>query len=589
LKCTDFKKVILPKFGFEDTPIRFKESVGIDTETLAGQPFLIADSFGRTLVPKDLWDLLEFLTWRKYEGKICWFWNKRYDFEGAISFLNEHDLRELYREGKTRYGIFKISYIPDKFFRISIPRSRGHRSFTFYDLAQFYSDHLDNVARRLLGKSKAPIDYDRLENDPDYVVENFANIQEACVQHATITKELGDLLIQKLIKHRIPISRPYSKAYLAQRFFINECFIPFTRDRKILEMGFDAYAGGWFEVFKRGHFDRLYEYDINSAYPYEISKLIGIDLGKWVFKKDLDLEATYGFIKCRINLNRSPHPIRFKFDGENFYPLGKWDTTITLDEARFILDHEIGSIEVKRACYYYPNTIKHPFNWAVRNLYEKRRSASDPTENYLLKIVLNSIYGKFFQLNPSRKDEGRWQGGKLFNPIYASIITANVRLRILRAIVDDPDKAVGVHTDSVLSMEPLDIRLGDDLGDFQLKHKGEGIVLGSGIYQILGQKRACRGFTRSLDLLELIERYPEADKFSIPQHRPIHLGEIITHSRKFTIDDLNRIETIPKVLDINFDRKRFWLGMFRRARDLLRVSHDSRPLFTNLFKGWWMT
>ena len=61
---------------------RYKRgNVGLDTETYMGKVKIIADSSGRCIEPKSDIELLRFLNYRQYRGKIGWFWNLRYDFD----------------------------------------------------------------------------------------------------------------------------------------------------------------------------------------------------------------------------------------------------------------------------------------------------------------------------------------------------------------------------------------------------------------------------------------------------------------------------------------------------------------------------
>jgi hypothetical protein len=100
-----------------------------------------------------------------------------------------------------------------------------------------------------------------------------------------------------------------------------------------------------------------------------------------------------------------------------------------------------------------------PFDW-VRDLYEQRRRLGSNTRGYVLKLVLNSLYGKLAQ---------RTGRGPYYDAAAAGLITAITRARLIEAIGQDPEAVAMLATDAVFSTCPLTLDIGEGLGQWEEK------------------------------------------------------------------------------------------------------------------------
>lgn len=82
-----------------------------------------------------------------------------------------------------------------------------------------------------------------------------------------------------------------------------------------------------------------------------------------------------------------------------------------------------------------------PIKSFIETYFQLRKELKEKGDKrqFMLKLILNAVYGNFYQCIPNvieTKDgfnfEG-WTGGKLFNPIYATVICAYARLRLAEA------------------------------------------------------------------------------------------------------------------------------------------------------------
>ena len=79
--------------------------------------------------------------------------------------------------------------------------------------------------------------------------------------------------------------------------------IPFFKELPydLQEFAWNSYFGGRFEIIQRGFIGKAWIYDINSAYPYALSKIPDITKGNWVYgMQEIDDKALLGFFKIYV-------------------------------------------------------------------------------------------------------------------------------------------------------------------------------------------------------------------------------------------------------------------------------------------------
>jgi len=269
---------------------------GLDTETYQGYIRLLCDSEGHTVWIEKPEMILDVLSSMRYRASFNFFYNLDFDIQSALKILPIENIKELWETGKTIYNDYKIRYLQSKYFSIS---KHKHRS-VFYDLAQFYDAPLDSAAQKYLGEHKDTLPFDRNALNEDNKVWNTYRdlIIKYCLKDAYLTKRLADLLHDKCVNHIGFNPTDYiSKASLSKRYFRLKTTIPDIHKipDEVLKFAFYAYKGGRFEMIRKGYFDHVELYDINSAYPYHIMNLIDITKGRWKKVKSYNRWSYYGF------------------------------------------------------------------------------------------------------------------------------------------------------------------------------------------------------------------------------------------------------------------------------------------------------
>lgn len=257
-----------------------------------------------------------------------------------------------------------------------------------------------------------------------------------------------------------------------------------------LEAARASYFGGWFEIMMHGKIPGIsHEYDINSAYPFIISRLPCLLHGKYTYGEgnptvsDGDLCLVYAQVwspnmpKGRTRqyigsmLHRDAH-------GRILRPLASegWYWHDELQAAK-----RAGCVKqrstILRWVKYEPCSCEQPLR-GMEGLYRKRLEVgkSSPIGKGA-KLVYNSGYGKFAQSI----------GDPIYgNPVLASRITSGCRTMILNAIATHPkgrqDVAM-VATDALFFLTPHpELTIGSGLGEWDHTERSNLTLFKPGVY-----------------------------------------------------------------------------------------------------------
>jgi len=254
---------------------------------------------------------------------------------------------------------------------------------------------------------------------------------------------------------------------------------------EVLDVARQSYYGGWFEITCHGHIPGItWEYDINSAYPYIISRLPCLEHGQWFHNRARDAHGTNDASGLRL--------VHAKVLGSNQY-IGAmlhrqhdgriarpWNT------AGWYWQHEldaavaaglIDTIEEIESWYYDPCACPPPLA-GLGALYEYRlQVGKDSPQGKGAKLIYNSVYGKFAQS----------VGMPIFgNAIYASLITSGCRTLILHAIASHPlqsQAVVMIATDGVYFTSPHPaLPISASLGEWSVSEKHNLTLFKPGVY-----------------------------------------------------------------------------------------------------------
>lgn len=300
-----------------------------------------------------------------------------------------------------------------------------------------------------------------------------------------ILAKLMEELDQAFVQLEIPLSRSqyYGPGQAAQKWMLK--FEGVKRSKEAVQalpedlfLALQAsYYGGIFEQCAHGKIPgRLYEYDINSAYPTNIANLPCM-CGKWAHDKQ---DGIFTLVHAKITGTNDwflgPMPWR---DEKKRISRPKrtvgwyWMDEIDASTRAGLIEE----VEVLESWTYYPCKHKKPLE-PIRELYQTRLKMGKNTAfGKACKLVYNSAYGKSAQSigNP-----------KVSNVAWASRITSLCRIQILNAIATHPygyEDLIMIATDAVFFRHKHPgLKLSNELGDWDLTVFKDLYIAMPGIY-----------------------------------------------------------------------------------------------------------
>jgi len=554
----------------------------LDTETYKGNVFLIADSDGRCLDEITPESVIKFLFHKKFQNSWNFFYNITYDAEVILKLLG----KELNNYKKTRklefrFQDFKIEYIPNKKLAIR----KGHHSSVFFDIAQFYHASLKDAYQKNIGKLQQEyleIKQKRNGFSRSFYGHNKKIIRNYCIQDCILTKQLAEKWIT-LFHNAFGFypQRWVSSGYLAEKVLINNHIeipkfdsIPY----EIQNLAFQSYFGGRFEILKRGFIGIGYLYDINSAYPNALAQIPNLSKGNWIQQKSINPDSKLGFFRIIANIPDLKYvpPFPFRKNYSIIFPSGRFETCVTL--AELLACENPKYYKILDSYQFIPSSDEYPYSEFIKQLYQKRLTlkAEDNPLQLPIKTVMNSIYGKTGQ-KTNRKI------GNLFNPVLFATITGLARAQLYRFVMENnlERNVVSFATDSICVTKKLDID-SDKLGEFSFDDSANDVfVLQNGINRFNGKWKQ-RGLGKLQDKdIEHLETIVKKGKLYL-KFKVLRSSRLRSSILQDRLSDIGRIKTFEKEVNLNADKKRFWLGEIKSIDS--KIMNDSIPISMNYFE-----
>lgn len=587
---------------------------GLDTETHHGKVVLIATPRQYLEVwryrAREQWHVL--IEWLRLQDSRFVCWNADYDIQSALKLLDRDTNDTLLRRTSSAYGRYRTRYVPSKFFRVGLVHGKQTKTvFTVYDLMQFYGCSLEKAAWRLLGEGKGSpgCEWSELYSVLRAGGRRAREILDYCQRDASLVERIYEKSKAAMEAAGVHFEKPISCASIAVQKFSKSMAhdVPHEINRAFEK----TYRGGRIECLRVGYFPRAYLPDIHSAYPSVMADLAATS-GQWLaVEKTIRPDAIYAAVQVALAVPRSYYrcPLPVKGETQLMYPYGQWSQWVDLQTYR-VLENEGLVQKIKRGFQLVASEgIKKPFA-ALAEMYQER--LRQPAQTWALKIIMNALYGKvaerigkWFPAVFVNRESEAWRGNfwqrreqwtKRTNFVYASAITAGIRLRMYREI--PPEDAIFYATDGVMLLKPVKLGTGPGLGEWsEPEEVRDLVVVGSGVYTYCklecsnpackahwtDTRRTCpacgqscvstkvRGFEVGLDLYELLDRRRRV--LTLTVRRNWTLAQVI---RQHKYNMLNELVDVPRYLDVCFDRKRIW-ERDRTGRDLLTRNFESRP------------
>jgi hypothetical protein len=165
----------------------------------------------------------------------------------------------------------------------------------------------------------------------------------------------------------------------------------------------NSYHGGVVDVYKPILKDG-YCYDVNSLYPY-VMKFFEMPVGKpiySIFNFDFDIKNFFGFLEVKVITPSDMYiPFLIKYDTKYGLtnPLGTWKGIYFSEEIKYALKLGYRFEYIKG----YEFQKKNIFKDFVINLYDKRLKHKNKPMEFIIKLIMNSLYGRLGMSNNIEK------------------------------------------------------------------------------------------------------------------------------------------------------------------------------------------
>jgi hypothetical protein len=407
------------------------------------------------------------------------------DFDPFIRLADDFVVPYTYNVPDEPIADYTIRIANNKRHYVSIRNDRTHVTVRLLDAASFFPTSLDKAARSIgiTGKLDKPIFTRRQARTKAF--------QRYARRDAYITRLLGEQIIRWHEQYdiRTCISAPHFASSVFRRKFLAER-IPLARPRELEQYGLYSYHGGKNGYYRDGPADlaNVYNYDIRSAYPEAMRQLPDVERSIW--------ERTTTYQPGGHGVYRIVGEYRrCAFRGMQTIG-GSWDTPSGIVEPAYLTSYEIDAMTARGEL-----VIHAAEGWVMNGpdggalveyvdvFYEQKRNATDETLRLLAKLLLNSLYGKFFQKvalgdvgiailqadgelgwhlsNPEQSHD--YKAGGLYHPPIASLITGFVRAKIHG--LEHQYDAIMTSTDGLFAFNPPDLAvIGTNLGMLDVTH-----------------------------------------------------------------------------------------------------------------------
>ena len=353
-----------------------------------GKPFSVGDIESRK------WT--EFLIIGHYDGETVSYFTNLKDFFAHV-FAHPHDT-VFFHFG----GIFDFLFLlgeiletPTLRLESLIPRgsgmlcftvSNGHRSIHFRDSSALLPFSLRKLAESFGVKTqKGEIDYEKIEKVTPELKKYLESDLLALFQVLTRFYE------SEIVTRSGPKTTIASQSLQVLRTYISKPIssCPDAVDR----FARDSYAGGRTEIFRPLFTGpgELRCYDINSLYPsvMQSNEFPGEFVG-WSTK--LDLERP-GFHEVYVEVGECYAPILWKKTPKFIFPIGRFWGVYSTPELRAAIASGQAVVLRHRQSAYFTNSGRI-FGDFVSDLYNRRKNSESEVEKTIIKLVLNSCYGR---------------------------------------------------------------------------------------------------------------------------------------------------------------------------------------------------
>lgn len=412
-----------------------------------------------------------------------------YDVNMILKDLSKNHLRVLKDSGKVHWKRWNLQYLPRKWFLVT-DRMTGKTvriwdvfSFFMCSAVEAWQQYGVEVSETVLrGKmERGDVPYEKLWTDifPYWAEENQAYV--ALMVKLREALHAADLYISSW-------HGPGAIASHSLKKHGNHRSMARVSGA-VSDASQHAYGGGRFEMFKVGR-ARLpvFEYDINSAYPYAISQLPNLASGAWRRVLEPSRISRFGVYRVSFAVNPFDPVANFHRPMPFLHRDKRGNISFPCVNETWVWSPELwgkqnfpGLTIHEGWEFHEENDDDRPFAWLAENYaIRKRYKAEGNPAQLALKLQMNSMYGKMAQRvgwNEEKRLPPKWHQLE-----WAGWVTSYCRSMVFRAALYSGTDLVAFETDAVFTTRDISahLEIGDELGLWEMTTYDDFVYLQSG-------------------------------------------------------------------------------------------------------------
>jgi hypothetical protein len=411
-------------------------------------------------------------------------------------------------------GRFQVDYLPHKEFRVRQWIGPGPKDYSawviIHDTGTFFQSSF------VLALTKWFADEPQLKPVIDQIAEgknqrnNFGAVTEYEREYNRLEIAMLERLMEKFrdlcseldmrpLKWQGP-GNLVSAVFRREKLPRNNQVKLFDTHPELIRMANAAYYGGRFEVSTFGDIEgTVYQYDINSAYANTYRNLPCLLHGSWtrvgpgkfgqrgrIRVLDVTFRHDSKFHWGSLPVRTPKGTLIFPRVGRGFY----WSPELD-NAARYGVHVE------SHGGWEYRQTCECRYFGFVDDMYAARARIGKDVRGLPLKIVLASTYGKLAQSVGC---------APYSNPIWSGLIVSTVRAQLADAALRNQRgcDVLMLATDGVFSRSPIDLPIGERLGEWDYKEHDGMFIVQSGVYFLPGEDKTKVTKTRGVPQSKVI-------------------------------------------------------------------------------------
>lgn len=421
----------------------------------------------------------------KYPDAIHIGFGFNYDVSMMLKDVPHKQLNALRWWNKTVWEDWEIEHIPFKWLKVR----RGKIEAKIYDILSFFSgNYVSSLVKFNVG-SKAEIAaiMDGKAGRKDFLWKDIQEIRQYWLLELKLGPPLGDALLAALDQASyVPTSwhGPGAVARMAlKRHGIYDAMAKCPAAVRMAARR--AFIGGRSELLIAGLIPGpIWEYDLNSAYPYYATQLPNLTRGKWRRGKSYEPGkfALYNIIYDAPYDPNALYPLYRRYKDQTIRFSNNVEGWYWAPEAELV-KNDPHAVFIESLVFDEDDPTDRPFNFLFE-YYRRRKDAQARGDMlaYSYKIIINAIWGQLAQrVGWDRKTK---QPPKTHQLEWAGYVTSGCRAAVYKAGKACGDKLISITTDSVQARCPVELDVGDELGQWSRDEYSEGIFWQSGIYYL---------------------------------------------------------------------------------------------------------